>query len=396
MASVPFNKPHFTGREFLYVREALNNGHVSGNGPFTQRCHEMLRERYGFPHCLLTSSCTDALEMCALLLNLQPGDEVIVPSYTFVSTANAFALHGANIVFADSSADHPNIDPQSVAKLISPRTRAIVVLHYGGVSCDMDAIMALAGKQGIIVIEDAAQAIDATYKGKPLGSLGHMAAFSFHETKNLSSGEGGLLVVNDTRFQRRAEILWEKGTNRAAFRRGEVDKYCWVDTGSSFLPSDITAAMLCAQLESVADVTRTRCDIWNRYHDGLKDFAAARGLELASLPAYPIAANGHLFYVVCRSMAERDAYLDHLKKHEIYAVFHYLALHQSPYYKQLAGAGATIPPLPNAERFASCLLRLPMYSSLTSEAQQHVINTFLSTPQQSASPVVAIAGLKNF
>jgi dTDP-4-amino-4,6-dideoxygalactose transaminase len=336
MEAVPFNKPHFTGREFLYVREALNNGHVSGNGPFTQRCHEMLRERYGYKHCLLTSSCTDALEMCALLLDLQAGDEIIVPSYTFVSTANAFVLHGAKIVFADSCADHPNIDPQSIAELVTPRTRAIVVMHYGGVACDMDAILEIATKHGIIVIEDAAQAIDATYKGKPLGSLGHMAAFSFHETKNLSSGEGGLLVVNDARFRCRAEILWEKGTNRAAFRRGDVDKYCWVDTGSSFLPSDITAAMLCAQLESVADVTRTRCELWERYHEGLKDFAATRGLKLASLPAYPFTANGHLFYVMCRSMAERDAYIDHLRKHGIYAVFHYLALHQSPYYRPMS------------------------------------------------------------
>jgi dTDP-4-amino-4,6-dideoxygalactose transaminase len=385
--AVPFNIPHFTGREFLYVREALANGHVSGNGPFTRRCHEAFKERYGFQYCLLTSSCTDGLEMCALLLELQPGDEVIVPSYTFVSTANAFAMHGAKIVFADSCEEHPNIDPESIAESITPRTRAIVVVHYGGVACDMDAIQELADKHGIIVIEDAAQAIDATYKGKPLGSIGHLAAFSFHETKNLSSGEGGLLVVNDPRFARRAEILWEKGTNRAAFRRGEVDKYCWVDTGSSFLPSDITAAMLCAQLESVAEVTQTRTAIFQRYEDELRRFTNTRAFDLPSLPSYPFTGNGHLFYVMCCTREERNNLLDSMIEQEVYAVFHYLALHQSPYYKQLIGNDALIPTLPNAEKFAARLVRLPVYSSLTAKAQQRVIEIFLQhvkSPSHSA------------
>ncbi|MGK0189026.1 MAG: dTDP-4-amino-4,6-dideoxygalactose transaminase [Verrucomicrobiales bacterium] len=387
MEAVPFNIPHFTGREFLYVREALANGHVSGNGPFTRRCHEAFKERYGFQYCLLTSSCTDGLEMCALLLELQPGDEVIVPSYTFVSTANAFAMHGAKIVFADSCEEHPNIDPESIAESITPRTRAIVVVHYGGVACDMDAIQELADKHGIIVIEDAAQAIDATYKGKPLGSIGHLAAFSFHETKNLSSGEGGLLVVNDPRFARRAEILWEKGTNRAAFRRGEVDKYCWVDTGSSFLPSDITAAMLCAQLESVAEVTQTRTAIFQRYEDELRRFTNTRAFDLPSLPSYPFTGNGHLFYVMCCTREERNNLLDSMIEQEVYAVFHYLALHQSPYYKQLIGNDALIPTLPNAEKFAARLVRLPVYSSLTAKAQQRVIEIFLQhvkSPSHSA------------
>lgn len=380
MEKIPFNVPHFTGREFLYVREALANGHVSGNGPFTQRCHTAFKERFGFEHCLLTSSCTDALEMCALLLNLEPGDEVIVPSYTFVSTANAFALHGAEIVFADSCTDYPNVDPQSIAEQITPRTRAIVVVHYGGVACDMDAILELADQHGIIVVEDAAQAIDATYKGRRLGSLGHLAAFSFHETKNLSAGEGGLLVVNDPRFERRAEILWEKGTNRAAFRRGEVDKYCWVDTGSSFLPSDITAAMLCAQLESVEYVTMTRTGICQRYLAGLQEFASTHAIDLPTRPDYAFRDNGHLFYVMCRTMDERDNLLDHMVEQGVNAVFHYLALHQSPYYQQLSGRDATIPSLPNAERFATCLVRLPLYSSLTEEAQQRVIDTLLTAP----------------
>ena len=379
-----FNKPHFTGREFDYIREALANGHVSGNGPFTRRCQAMLCERYGFKKCLLTSSCTDALEMSALLLDLIPGDEVIVPAYTFVSTANAFVLHGANVVFADSCADHPNIDPESIERSITPRTRAIVVVHYGGAGCDMGPIMEIAEKNGLIVIEDAAQAIDAYYKDRPLGSIGHLATFSFHETKNLSSGEGGALIVNDARFADRAELLWEKGTTRASFRRGEVDKYCWVDVGSSFLPSDIMAAMLCAQIEAVKDITRERREAWCRYYEGLQSFSVSTGIELPHLPR-DVTDNGHIFHLVCQSQEQRDALLDHARAQMIDIVFHYLALHQSPFYTQQWGSHVALPSLPNAERFAACLIRLPMYSEITVADQNCVMEALESAPISEAA-----------
>src|SRR6056297_1616853 len=248
---IPFNKPYLTGNETAYIKEAVSSGKISGNGTFTKKCQAFFRERYGFKKALLTTSCTDALEMCALLADIQPGDEVIIPSYTFVSTALAFVRQGAVIKFADSRPDHPRIDEESIESLISDRTKAIVPVHYAGIACDMDLIMNLANQYDLLVIEDAAQAIESNYKGQSLGSIGHLAAFSFHETKNINAGEGGLLAINDDRFIGRSEIIWEKGTNRAAFFRGEIDKYGWVDTGSSFLPSELTAAFLWAQLEDI-------------------------------------------------------------------------------------------------------------------------------------------------
>ena len=278
MLSIPFNKPFFTGKETVYIQDAVSSGKISGNGYYTQLCHDFFEKKYGFQKVLLTSSCTDALEMAAILIDIQPGDEVIVPSYTFVSTANAFVLRGAKIIFADSREDHPGLDEDKIEELITPKTKAIVHVHYAGVACDMDKIMAIAGKYNLFVVEDAAQAIDSYYTGKdgvrrPLGSIGHLAAFSFHETKNIISGEGGMLVVNDDQFSKRAEIIWEKGTNRSAFFKGEVDKYGWVDIGSSFLPSDITAAFLWAQLEYLDEIQDKRKVIWNTYYEGLKTWA---------------------------------------------------------------------------------------------------------------------------
>ena len=260
---IPFNKPYLTGKETQYIIEAVNSGKISGNGMFTQKCQTFFEKNFGFKKALLTTSCTDALEMCAMLANVNQGDEVIVPSYTFVSTALAFVRQGAEIVFADSCADNPNIDADEIEQLITKKTKAIVVVHYAGISCDMDKIMLLAKKHNLIVIEDAAQAIDSYYNGKPLGSIGHLAAFSFHETKNIISGEGGMLTINDDRFINRAEVIWEKGTNRASFFRGEIEKYNWVDTGSSFLPSEVTAAFLFAQLENLEAIQTKRKKIWN-------------------------------------------------------------------------------------------------------------------------------------
>jgi len=274
---IPFNKPYLSGNETDYIHQAVASGHISGNGMFTKKCQTFFEERWGFKKCLLTTSCTDALEMSALLLDIKPGDEVIMPSYTFVSTALAFVRQGAKIVFVDSREDHPNMDESLIEALITPQTRAIVPVHYAGMACDMDKIIALAEKYNLFVVEDAAQAIDSYYNGKPLGSMGHLGCFSFHETKNIQSGEGGMLAINDERFMKRAEIVWEKGTNRAEFFRGEVNKYGWVDIGSSFLPSDIIAAFLYAQLENLDDIQKRRKDIWNTYYDGLKPLADKGG-----------------------------------------------------------------------------------------------------------------------
>ena len=273
---IPFNKPYLTGKETQYIEQAVRCGKISGNGIFTQKCQNFFEDKYGFKKCLLTTSCTDALEMCAILCNIQPGDEVIIPSYTFVSTALAFVRQGAKIVFADSRANHPNIDVEQIEPLITLKTKAIVPMHYAGMACDMDSIMSLAAKYNLLVVEDAAQAIDSYYispqtgERRALGSIGHLAAFSFHETKNIISGEGGMLAINDERFIHRAEIIWEKGTNRAEFFRGEVNKYGWVDAGSSFLPSEITAAFLWAQIEYLDDIQEKRKQIWNAYYERLK------------------------------------------------------------------------------------------------------------------------------
>jgi dTDP-4-amino-4,6-dideoxygalactose transaminase len=371
--TIPFNKPYLSGRETDYIRQAVDSGKISGDGVFTHRCHQFFEQRYGFRKALLTTSCTDALEMAAILSNIGPGDEVIAPSYTFVSTVNAFMLRGARIVFADSGEDSPNIDPRPLDCLVTERTRVIVAVHYGGVACDMDAIDAVARRHGLLVIEDAAQAIEATYRGRPLGSIGQLAAFSFHETKNIISGEGGMLAVNDSRFLQRAEIIREKGTNRSSFFRGEVDKYHWVDIGSSFLPSDVIAAFLFAQLENIDRIQRRRLEIWQLYQRGLADLAAARLFRTPFIPDYA-SNNAHMFYLVCRSLQERTGLIEWLKRQGIMAVFHYLSLHRSPYFSDRHDGR----PLPNADRYTDCLVRLPLFYELTDQDVNTIVDAVRS------------------
>lgn len=366
---IPFNKPYLTGKEAHYLYESVQTGKLSGNGEFTRRCQHFFEERYGFKKCLMTTSCTDALEMAAILCDLKPGDEVIVPSYTFVSTPLAFIRAGATIIFADSSAENPNLDATKLEALITPRTKVIVPVHYAGVACDMDAIMALAERHNLLVVEDAAQAIDSYYKGRALGSIGHLAAFSFHETKNIISGEGGLLAINDERFVRRSEIIWEKGTNRSEFFRGEVNKYGWVDTGSSFLPSEIVSAFLYAQLEQLEKIQQRRKAIWERYHTALDGLAAKGLVRLPQIPDYAT-NNAHMFYLVCRSLEERTALIAHLKGQGILAVFHYLSLHKSDYYLTHSELR---PELPWCDHYADHLVRLPLFYELTDEQTDLII-----------------------
>lgn len=363
---IPYNKPFLVGNELTYIRQATESGKLSGNGHYTKECQAFFEQRFGFGKCLLTSSCSDALEMCALLLDLKEGDEVIIPSYTFVSTANAFILRGAKIVFADSSKDHPNIDAALLEDLINPKTKAIVVVHYAGHACDMSKIMALAEKYNLTIIEDAAHSTDARFQDRPLGSIGHLATFSFHETKNIISGEGGMLVVNDLRFKDRAEIIWEKGTNRSAFFRGEVDKYNWVDIGSSFLPSEVTAAFLYAQLEHFDVIHEKRRTIWDKYFSELQELSDK--VQLPQVPSYGD-NNGHLFYLICRDGKQRNDLLTHLKAKGILAVFHYLALHNSPYFKEKHDGRH----LPQSERYTDCLIRLPLFYELKENDQDFII-----------------------
>jgi dTDP-4-amino-4,6-dideoxygalactose transaminase len=369
MKHIGFNKPYLTGKETEYIQQAVLSGKISGDGVFTKRCHEFFEKKYGFKKCLLTTSCTDALEMAALLLNIQPGDEIIMPSYTFVSTANAFVLRGAKIVFADSGNTNPNIDADTIEALITDKTKAIVVVHYAGIACDMNKIMLIAERHHLYVIEDAAQAIDSFYNGKPLGSIGHMGAFSFHETKNIMSGEGGMLVVNDDGFITRAEIIREKGTNRSAFFRGEVDKYGWVDMGSSFLPSDIIAAFLYAQLENLDVIQDRRKKIWQQYYDSLLPLQDAGYIRMPYIPVYGT-NNAHMFYIVCRNAIERESLINQLKENNINAVFHYLSLHKSVYYQGQHGSRE----LPMSDHYSDCLVRLPMYFELDNEDIKRIIN----------------------
>lgn len=363
---IGFNRPHLTGKEVHYMYDAVFNKHLSGNGKYTKLCHQFFQNKYNFNKVLLTSSCTDALEMCALLINIQPGDEIIMPSFTFVSTANAFILRGAKIIFADSYPHHPNMNANEIETLITPKTKAIVVMHYAGIANDMDKILSIANKHNLYVIEDAAQCIDSYYVKNnqkiPLGSIGQLSAFSFHETKNIISGEGGMLVINDKSFEKRAEIIWEKGTNRSAFFRGEVDKYGWVDMGSSFLPSEIIAAFLYAQLEHLEDIQNKRKSIWNRYYQNLKPLANKGYFELPYIPDYAT-NNAHMFYLVCRNLDERTQLIHHLKNKGIQAVFHYISLHSSPYYKDKHDGRA----LPHSDKFSDCLVRLPMYYDLSEQ-----------------------------
>ena len=375
---IPFNKPYLTGKEMQYIEDAVKSGKISGNGLFTKKCQEFFEKEFGFKKTLLTTSCTDGLEMAAILANIKEGDEVIVPSFTFVSTALAFVRQGADIVFADSYSNNPNIDADQIEALITEKTKAIVVVHYAGVACDMDKIMSIANKHGIIVIEDAAQAIDSYYISKDgtkkaLGSIGHLSAFSFHETKNIISGEGGMLCINDDRFIQRAEIIWEKGTNRSQFFRGEVDKYSWVDTGSSFLPSEIISAFLWAQIENMRDIQDKRIKIWNRYYEGLSSFEPV-SIKKPKLPLVPEYAtnNAHMFYLVCDNVDDRTRFIQHLKDKGILSVFHYLSLHKSSYYEKYSTRKSE---LPNSDMFSDCLVRLPLFYELTDEQVEYIINT---------------------
>ena len=368
MATIPFNKPFLVGNEVRYIEEAVATGKISGNGSFTKMCQTFFEEKYGFKKALLTTSCTDALEMAAMLLNIGPGDEIIVPSYTFVSSALAFVRQGAKIIFADSRNDHPGIDENKIEVLITNRTKAIVVVHYAGVSCDMEIIMRIAKKHDLFVVEDAAQAIDSYYKGNALGCLGHLGTFSFHETKNIISGEGGMLTINDDRFMDRAEIIWEKGTNRSAFFKGEIDKYGWVDTGSSFLPSELTAAFLYAQLEHLNRIQEKRKHLWEVYYEGLASLEMAGKLRLSFIPDYAT-NNAHMFYVITKNFGERDNLITFLKEKGIHAVFHYISLHKSDFYLR----NNTYNELPNADYYTNCLIRLPLYFELEEENVEYIV-----------------------
>ena len=374
---IPFNKPYLHGRELVYIAQAVASGKISGDGVFSKRCHQFFENRYSIKKSLLTTSCTDALEMVAILLNIGIDDEVILPSYTFVSTANAFVLRGARLVFADSCADNPNIDPDQIERVITPRTKAIVVVHYAGVACDMDRIVEIARRHGIAVVEDAAQAIESFYKGRALGSIGELGAFSFHETKNVISGEGGMLTINASEYVARSEIIREKGTNRSAFFRGEVDKYGWVDIGSSFLPSEIVAAYLYAQLEQLDPIQSRRLAIHQRYRENLTALAERECFELPNLPTWAT-NNAHMFYLVCRSLEERTRLVAYLKERNIMSVFHYLSLHSSEFYASKHDGRV----LPNSDRYTDCLLRLPLYYELRDDQVDRVceaIEAFFGT-----------------
>lgn len=378
---INFNKPHLTGKEAHYMYQAVFNCKLSGNGEFTKKCQNIFEQRYGYKKAILTTSGSDALEMAAILCNINPGDEVIVPSYTFVSSALAFVRERAKIVFADSCANNPNIDPDKLKELITPKTKAIVVVHYAGIACDMDKIMDVAHRHGVLVVEDDAQGLDSFYKGRPLGSIGDLGCISFHETKNITAGgEGGLLIVNDEQYTRRAEIIWEKGTNRAEFFRGMVNKYGWVDTGSSFLPSEVNAAFLLAQLEELDTIQNRRKMLWDIYHEELAPLAVKGYFTLPDIPGYAT-NNAHMFYIVCRNIDERSALISFLKDNGIQACFHYLALHRSEYYTTHY---TERPELPNCDRFADCLVRMPMYYELKEDEVKYItdkIKAFYSDKQ---------------
>lgn len=375
---IPFNKPFLTGKETQYIEQAVLSGKISGNGVFTKKCQQFFEEIYGFKKCLLTTSCTDALEMCAILADIKEGDEVIIPSYTFVSTALPFIRQGAKIVFADSYIDNPNIDADKIESLITSKTKAIVPVHYAGVACDMDRIMEIAAKYNLIVIEDAAQAIDNFHIDKngikkALGSIGHLAAFSFHETKNIISGEGGMLTVNDEKFIDRAEIIWEKGTNRSQFFRGEVDKYGWIDIGSSFLPSEVISAFLWAQIENIEAIQNQRKKLWNKYHE-LFFLNDNKKIKLPIIPSYS-GNNAHMYYLNFESIEERSDVIKKLKENNILAVFHYISLHSSPYYKAKHDGRNLV----NSDKFTDCLLRLPLYFELTEEEVLLIVKIITSS-----------------
>jgi dTDP-4-amino-4,6-dideoxygalactose transaminase len=367
---IPFNRPHLTQRELGYIAHAHSLGALSGDGPYTRKCHQWIEGELNVRKALLTHSCTAALEMMAILSNIQPGDEVIIPSYTFVSTANAFVLRGAVPVFVDVRSDTFNLDESLIESAITPRTRAIIPVHYAGIGCEMDSILEIASKHNLKVFEDAAQGTLAQYKGRELGSIGHLGAFSFHETKNIISGEGGALLVNDPEYAGRAEIIREKGTNRSQFFRGQVDKYTWVDIGSSYLPGEVVAAFLFAQLEFAREITKRRLTIWDRYHE------AFAGLESQGLVRRPIVpdhcqSNAHMYFLITENIETRTRMINHLKQCGIMAVFHYIPLHSSP-----AGLkyGRYVGEMNNTNHVSDTLLRLPLFADLTEAQQDEVIN----------------------
>jgi dTDP-4-amino-4,6-dideoxygalactose transaminase len=366
---IPFNKPFIPWFSFKYLIRGALSGTIAGNGRYTKKCHRFFEERFGFQKVLMTTSCSDALEMSALLCRIQPGDEVIMPSFTFMSTANAFLIRGAKVVFADTLPDIPNIDPGEIEKLITPKTKAIAVVHYSGIACDMDRVMEIARRFNLFVVEDAAHAIDSYYRGHPLGSIGHYGTFSFHETKNIISGEGGLLIVNDPDQIKRAEIIWEKGTNRAAFYRGEIDKYGWVDIGSSFLPSDAVSAFLFTQLNRFDEIQDKRKRLWWNYYNLLEPLEEKGFLKRPVIPDFAT-VNGNIFYITVSSGQTRDSLIAYLKDRGIQALFHYLPLHSSPYFKDKHDGRN----LPNTVRFSDTILRLPFYNSLKKSQVKFIVS----------------------
>lgn len=367
---IKFNQASITDVELGFIKQVFDSNHYSGDGLFTKKCHKFFEDKYNFKKALLTTSGTAALEMAAILCNIAPGDEVIVPAYTFVTTANAFVLRGAKVVFCDVRSDYPNIDENKIEELITDKTKAIVPVHYAGVACDMDKIIEIANKYKLFVIEDSAQSVDSYYKGKPLGSIGHFGCFSFHETKNITSGgEGGMITINDDSFIERAEIIREKGTDRSRFFRGQVDKYGWVDIGSSYLPSDILAAVLWGQLERLTEIQNKRIQIWDSYYSGLKELEEEGKIKLPQIHSYAT-NNAHMFFIVCRSIEERTSLINYLKEIGIQTVFHYLSLDISKYSK------INFPEQANCENsyyYENCLLRLPMFYDLTQEQIETVI-----------------------
>jgi dTDP-4-amino-4,6-dideoxygalactose transaminase len=367
-----FNKPSIIGNEIKFINDAIASGHISGNGKYTKLCHQFFEETYGFSKALLTTSCTDALEMAAILLDIKEGDEIIMPSFTFVSTANAFVLRGANVIFVDSEEKTPNIDPKKIEEAISNKTKAIVIVHYAGFACDMDKIVEIVKKNKLYLVEDAAQAIenffiDSKKHKKPLGSFGDLATFSFHETKNVNCGEGGLLIINNEKFIHRAEIIWEKGTNRSSFFRGEVDKYGWVDVGSSFLPSELNAAFLYAQLQKIELIQSKRKKLVKRYYENFKKLSLDQ-ISLMHENDYST-CNAHMFYIICENLNVRTRLIEFLKKNQILSVFHYIPLHSSPYYFEKQGNDVLV----NAQKFSDRLLRLPLYFALTESEVDYIV-----------------------
>jgi dTDP-4-amino-4,6-dideoxygalactose transaminase len=380
MHPVPFNRPHVPERGYEYMRQAAADGHLSGDGPLTRRCHALLEQALGVGKALLTTSCTHALEMCALLLEVGPGDEVIVPSFTFVSTVNAFVLRGATPVFADVRPDTLNLDEGHVERLLTPRTRAVVPVHYAGVACEMEALLRLAGAHGAVVVEDNAHGLFGRYRGRWLGSLGCLATLSFHETKNFSCGEGGALLINDGRFVERAEVLREKGTNRSRFFRGQVDKYSWVDVGSSYLPSELLAALLLAQLEARERIQERRRALWETYDGALRDWAHEQGVGLPHVPPGCEQAH-HMFYLLLPGLDDRQAFIAHMKARGIHSVFHYLPLHLSDMGRRFGGRPGDCPV---TEAVSDQLVRLPFFYDLTEADQERVIQAAVGFHTRSA------------